>query len=424
MTSSDTFEALPLAAPIQQALRELNYTTPSPIQQRAIPPQLDGRDIIGCAQTGTGKTAAFALPILHHLAGHRVKMARGCARTLVLTPTRELAVQIGESFERYGTHLKLRQALVYGGVSQYHQVRALAHGVDILVATPGRLLDLVEQGCLDLSMVEFFVLDEVDRMLDMGFVHDVKKIAELLPKDRQTAMFTATFDRAVEQIAARFISNPVRILISPEQRTVERISQSVCHVSFENKLPLLEHLMTKVEGGKLRALIFSRTRRGAEKLSQKLHAMGLRSEAIHGDKSQAARQRALDHFRKGRVPILVATDVAARGIDVKDIGLVVNFDLPDSPDTYVHRIGRTARASASGRAVTFCDAAGLGEWRQIERHLGTEIEVDTAHPYHEEGMAHHSAHRPAKRFAKHNAGRERGKKFGSRRKRQFSKRAA
>ncbi len=407
-----------MASPIQRALRELHYATPSPIQREAIPPQLDGRDIIGCAQTGTGKTAAFALPILHHLAARRGRMQRGCARALVLTPTRELAVQIGKSFARYGAHLKLRHALVYGGVSQFHQVRALAQGTDILVATPGRLLDLVGQGCLALSQVEFFVLDEVDRMLDMGFVHDVKKIADLLPAGRQTAMFTATLDAAVEGIAARFITDPVRIHIEPERRTVERIRQSVCHVSLENKLLLLEHLMTGKGGRSQRALVFSRTRRGADKLSRKLHTMGLRCESIHGDKSQAARQRALEQFRDGRVPILVATDVAARGIDVKDIELVVNFDLPDSTDTYVHRIGRTARANASGRAISFCDASGLGQWRQIERQLGMQIEVDATHPYHEEGFARKTTHAYSKRFAKpcrqvvgKSSGRQGGRRF-------------
>ncbi len=380
-----SFEALPLAAPLHRALRELNYTTPSPIQTEAIPPQLEGRDVMGCAQTGTGKTAAFALPILHHLSLDPRRPRPGRARVLVLTPTRELAVQVGESFSKYGRHLRLSHALVYGGVSQHPQVKALRRGVDVLVATPGRLLDLLEQGCLELGGVEFLVLDEVDRMLDMGFIHDVRRISKELPAKRQTVLFSATITPEVQRIARDFVRDPVRIEISPDQPVVEKIHQQVCHVRGENKIPLLEHYIKTGSDAEssARTLVFSRTKHGAEKLSKKLNTLGIRSEAIHGNKSQGARQRALDLFRKGRVPVLVATDVAARGIDVKNITLVVNFDLPDVADTYVHRIGRTARAETLGHAVSFCDGTQIGDLRQIERYLGHGIEIDEGQPFHD-----------------------------------------
>jgi len=386
--TTTTFAALPLAEPIQRALRELSYETPSPIQEQSIPPQLEGRDLIGCAQTGTGKTAAFSLPILHHLALSPDRPVAKCARALVLTPTRELAVQVGESFSKYGKYLRLRHCLVYGGVSQKPQVNAMRRGVDVLVATPGRLLDLIQQGHIALDRVEFLVLDEVDRMLDMGFVHDVKKIAAMMPTQRQTALFTATFAGEVRSVAERFVHDPVEVRIDPGKPVVERIDQRVCHVRASDKLPLLQFFLTNDNGSPsgFRTLVFSRTKHGADKLSKKLKGFGIVSEAIHGNKTQAARQRALDHFRAGRVSVLVATDVAARGIDVKDINLVVNFDLPAEADTYVHRIGRTARAEASGRAVSFCDEGTTNELFQIERHLGRAIDLEKAHPFHFEAM--------------------------------------
>jgi len=386
--TTTTFAALPLAEPIQRALRELSYDTPSPIQEQSIPAQLEGRDIIGCAQTGTGKTAAFALPILHHMAERPERPVAKSARALVLTPTRELAVQVGESFTKYGKHLRLRHCLVYGGVSQKPQVNAMRRGVDVLVATPGRLLDLIQQGQIVLDRVEFLVLDEVDRMLDMGFVHDVKKIAALMPKKKQTALFTATFGGQVRSVAERFVNNPFEVRIDPGKPVVERIEQKVCHVRVSDKLPLLEHYLGERDGAaaEFRTLVFSRTKHGCDKLSKKLKGAGIVSEAIHGNKSQAARQKALDRFRDGKVAVLVATDVAARGIDVKDIGLVINFDLPNEADTYVHRIGRTARAETSGRAVSFCDEGTTDELRQIERHLGREIDLEKSHPFHFEGM--------------------------------------
>ncbi len=386
--TTPSFTTLPLAEPIQRALRELGYEIPSPIQEQAIPPQLEGRDILGCAQTGTGKTAAFALPILHHMSQSSDRPVANCARALVLTPTRELAVQVGESFSKYGKHLRLRHCLVYGGVSQKPQVKSMSRGVDVLVATPGRLLDLVNQGHISLEKVEFLVLDEVDRMLDMGFVHDVKKIAGMMRGHHQTALFSATLGGQVRAVADRFVNDPVEIRIDPGKPVVERIDQTVCHVRVADKLPLLQHYLTAQNGSPsgLRTLIFSRTKHGADKLSKKLKGFGIVSEAIHGNKTQAARQKALDRFRDGRVSVLVATDVAARGIDVKDIGLVINFDLPNEADTYVHRIGRTARAEASGRAVSFCDEATTNELFQIERHLGKEICLERDHPYHFEGM--------------------------------------
>jgi len=392
--SSITFAAMPLAEPIQRALRDQNYAVPTPIQASAIPPQLEGRDLIGCAQTGTGKTAAFALPMLHHLAERPAGLKRGRVRALVLTPTRELAVQVGNSFTTYGRHLRLSHALVYGGVSQHPQTRALARGVDILVATPGRLLDLLEQGHLDLGGVEFLVLDEVDRMLDMGFVHDVRRIAKELPGARQTALFSATVTSEVERVAEAFVRDPVRVAVTPDQPVVENIQQEVCFVRPENKLALLQAYLRgqSDRSGRHATIVFCRTKYGAEKLAKKLNQHGFLSDAIHGDRTQNARQRALDAFRSGKLPILIATDVAARGIDVRSISLVINFDLPEAPDSYVHRIGRTARAEALGNAVSFCTAADTGLLAQIEKYIGRRIEVDVRHPFHDTEAADRSSH--------------------------------
>jgi ATP-dependent RNA helicase RhlE len=401
------FEDLPLAESLQRALRQQDYAVPTPIQAQSIPAQLEGRDLIGCAQTGTGKTAAFALPILHHIAERPMPLKRGKARTLVLTPTRELAIQVGKSFSTYGGNLKIRHALIYGGVSQRPQVRDLARGVDILVATPGRLMDLMQQGFIDLSGVEFLVLDEVDRMLDMGFVHDVRRIAKVLPAKRQTALFTATLTRDVEKIAEDFVTDPVRVTVTPEKPVVENIQQEVCFVRQDNKLPLLQAYLRGQSDRKgiHSTIVFCRTKYGCEKLSQQLNKHGFKSDAIHGDKSQGARQRALNGFRSGDVPILIATDVAARGIDVRSISLVINFDIPEAADSYVHRIGRTARAESEGNAVTFCTSNDVGLLAQIERYIGKKIDVDTDHPFHDAQAADHSSHhskRPHgnKQFAK------------------------
>lgn len=407
-----TFAELSLAAPIALAIEEQGYTRPTPIQAQSIPPQLEGLDFVGCSQTGTGKTAAFSVPILHHIAENPRPLKRQRARALVLTPTRELAVQVGESFKTYGKHLRVRMALVYGGVSQHPQTRALGKGVDVLVATPGRLMDLMQQGHVDLSCVEFFVLDEVDRMLDMGFVNDVKQIASSLPKTRQTVLFSATLSKGVEAIAREFVQDPVRVRIAPEKPVVESILQEVCHVRQEHKRSLLEAYLRgqSDRGGEHSTIVFCRTKYGTEKLSQQLNKQGFRTDAIHGDKSQGARQRALDGFRSGRVPVLIATDVAARGIDVRGISLVVNFDIPESADSYIHRIGRTARAEASGNAVSFCTVAEVGNLRQIESHLGNPIEVDRSHPFHDEAVSQVARPRPSK-FGKGNRGGKGGNFF-------------
>ncbi|MEI6176917.1 MAG: DEAD/DEAH box helicase [Verrucomicrobiota bacterium] len=383
------FEALPLAAPLQRVLRELNYTVPSPIQAQAIPLLLRGRDLLGCAQTGTGKTAGFALPILQALHENpRQVRPRGC-RTLVLAPTRELAAQVGKSFTTYGKYVKFRQTLVYGGVGQVPQVNAMRSGVDVLVATPGRLLDLIDQRHIDLSQVEFFVLDEVDRMLDMGFLRDVKRIVSMLPARRQSLFFSATLAPNIVELAQTILREPAHVSITPETTTAENIDQQICFISKENKRPLLEQLLRAQAAAAHQKLtiVFSRTKHGANKLAKSLCAAGFPADAIHGNKSQAQREKALDRFKKGLTPVLVATDVAARGVDVKDIGLVVNFDLPNEPEAYVHRIGRTARAGAEGRAVSFCSEDELEFLHEIEKIIKMPIPRWDDHDWHIETLA-------------------------------------
>jgi len=383
------FEALPLAAPLHRVLQELNYTTPSPIQAQAIPLLLEGRDLLGCAQTGTGKTASFALPILHALLGNLAKPKPKSCRTLVLAPTRELAMQVGKSFSTYGKYVPFRQTLIYGGVGQVPQVQAMRQGVDVLVACPGRLLDLIDQGHVDLSHVEFFVLDEVDRMLDMGFLRDVKRIVSMLPAKRQSLFFSATLAPNIVELANNILLNPAHVSITPETTTAEKIDQQVCFVTKESKRPLLEELLRGQANASAQKLtiVFSRTKHGANKLAKSLCAAGFPSDAIHGNKSQAQREKALDRFKKGLTPILVATDVAARGVDVKDVGLVVNFDLPNEPEAYVHRIGRTARAGAEGRAVSFCSEEELEYLRDIEKIIRMSIPRWDNHNWHEETLA-------------------------------------
>jgi ATP-dependent RNA helicase RhlE len=383
------FEALPLAAPLHRVLRELNYTTPSPIQEQAIPLLLQGRDLLGCAQTGTGKTAGFALPILQALHEHPRQVRPRCCRTLVLAPTRELAAQVGKSFTTYGKYVKFRQTLVYGGVGQVPQVNAMRGGVDVLVATPGRLLDLIDQRHIDLSQVEFFVLDEVDRMLDMGFLRDVKRIVSMLPAKRQSLFFSATLAPEIVSLAQTILREPAHVSITPETTTAEKIDQQVCFLTREGKRPLLEQLLraqAAASGQKL-TIVFSRTKHGANKLAKSLCASGFPADAIHGNKSQAQREKALDRFKKGLTPVLVATDVAARGVDVKDVGLVVNFDLPNEPESYVHRIGRTARAGAEGRAVSFCSEDELEYLREIEKIIRMSIPRWDDHDWHQEALA-------------------------------------
>ncbi|HSP43305.1 MAG TPA: DEAD/DEAH box helicase [Luteolibacter sp.] len=383
------FEALPLAAPLHRALRELEYTTPSPIQAQAIPLLLQGRDLLGCAQTGTGKTAGFALPILHALHENpRQVRPKGC-RSLVLAPTRELAAQVGKSFTTYGKYVRFSQTLVYGGVGQVPQVNAMRRGVDVLVATPGRLLDLIDQRHIDLSQVEFFVLDEVDRMLDMGFLRDVKRIVSMLPAKRQSLFFSATLAPSIVDLAGTILRDPAHVSITPETTTAEKIEQQVCFLAREGKRPLLEQLLRAQSNAAAQKLtiVFSRTKHGANKLAKTLCAAGFPADAIHGNKSQAQRDKALARFKQGLTPVLVATDVAARGVDVKDVGLVINFDLPNEPEAYVHRIGRTARAGAEGRAVSFCSEDELEYLREIEKIIRMPIPRWDAHDWHIEALA-------------------------------------
>lgn len=419
-----TFEALPLAAPLQRALQENNYTSPSPIQAQAIPLLLEGKDLLGAAQTGTGKTAAFSLPILHQLATNPKPTRRGCMRTLVLTPTRELAIQVGDSFQKYGKHIRFFQTLVYGGVGQHPQVKSLARGTDVLVATPGRLLDLYEQGYVNFSEVEFFVLDEVDRMLDMGFIHDVRKIVKELPKNRQSLFFSATMAPAVRQLAESILQNPASVSIKPESTTAEKVEQRLCLVDASDKVSLLTE-MIRDELHRDRnnlTLVFSRTKHGANRLAAQLCKSGIRADAIHGNKSQSARQRALEAFRNGNVQVLVATDVAARGIDVKNVTLVINFDLPEEPEAYVHRIGRTARAGEAGLAVSFVSADEFALLHAVERKIQQAIPLNTEHAFHAVGLeaAHdrrrHAAAfvRPGGRGGRNGGGAGRGRSGGSR----------
>lgn len=378
-TASLSFAELALSEPIQRALADKGYTHPSPIQAQAIPTLLQGGDLIGIAQTGTGKTAAFSLPMLHRLAAKPQARVPRRPRALVLTPTRELAVQIAENVALYGRHLPLRHALVFGGVGEMPQIRALAAGVDIVIATPGRLLDLMEQGHAFLDRVEIFVLDEADRMLDMGFAPAVKRVVAKLPARRQSLLFSATMPDSIRELANRLLTNPARVEVTPVSSTAEKVEQRVCFVDKNLKHRLLLHtLQTHPEG---LVLVFTRTKHGANRLAKNLSRDGVRADAIHGNKSQSARQRALADFRDGQVRVLVATDIAARGIDVKGISLVVNFDLPNEPEAYVHRIGRTARAGADGLAIAFCDQEERGFLRDIQRVIRQTIPVVNDHPF-------------------------------------------
>lgn len=365
---------------LQRAVSERGYTTPTPIQERCISPLLDGHDLIGSAQTGTGKTAGFALPLLQRLANHNQRPRSGTPRALILAPTRELAAQIGDSIAAYGRHLKTTHTTVFGGVNQTPQVKALNRGVDILIATPGRLLDLMNQGHIHLEAVEVFVLDEVDRMLDMGFIPDIKRVLTKLPTNRQTAFFSATLSDKMEELANTMVSNPVRVTIAPEKPTVDGIDQRVLFVDKHKKDDLLLSLLSGTDVSKV--LVFIQMKHAANRLVKKLDSAGIDSAAIHGNKSQAARTKALAGFKKGRFRILVATDVAARGLDVHDITHVINYDLPLESETYVHRIGRTGRAGADGDAISFCTAEDRACLTAIERHLNAEVPVDESHNYH------------------------------------------
>ena len=375
-----TFNELNLSAPLLRAIAEAGYETPSPIQAKAIPPVLEGRDLMGCAQTGTGKTAAFALPMLDRL--HAAKPRKpGAIRALILTPTRELALQIGESFAAYGKYQKLRSTVIFGGVGQAPQVEAIKKGVEILIACPGRLNDLVGQGLVDLSNIEIFVLDEADRMLDMGFVHDVKKVIAKLPKQRQNLMFSATMPKEIEQLAAGILQDPVFVKVDPVSSTVDRIDQSLYFVEKGNKKLLLPWLIKNLNPPVVNALVFSRTKHGADKIAKDLNKQGIPAAAIHGNKSQSARVAALEGFKAGKTKVLVATDIAARGIDISELSHVFNYDLPEVPETYVHRIGRTARAGADGTAVSFCAPEEKEYLAGIEKLNRRQIPVISGHPW-------------------------------------------
>ena len=372
-----TFRELGLIDPILNALKQEGYTRPTPIQQGAIPPALKGQDVLGCAQTGTGKTCAFAAPILQRLSAK--KPDKRAIRALILTPTRELAIQIGESFAAYGRGLPLRHAVIFGGVGQQPQVDAVKKGLDILVATPGRLLDLHGQGLLDLSRVEIFVLDEADRMLDMGFIHDVKRVIKLLPQKKQTLFFSATMPPEVMDLVNSLLHNYARVAVDPVSSPVEVIRQSLYYVDKVNKTALLAHLLEEMRIPS--ALVFSRTKHGANRIAQDLTKRGISAAAIHGNKSQTARVQALSDFKAGRVRVLVATDIAARGIDIEELSHVFNYNLPDVPETYVHRIGRTGRAGHDGVAISFCQFDEKDELKAIEKLLKRPIPVVADHPY-------------------------------------------
>ena len=375
-----TFNDLKLSAPLLKAVSEAGYETPSPIQASAIPPVLEGRDLMGCAQTGTGKTAAFALPMLDRLSTAAPRK-KGAVRALILTPTRELALQIGESFDAYGKYLKLRSTVIFGGVGQAPQVEAIRKGVDILIACPGRLNDLIGQGHIDLSNLEVFVLDEADRMLDMGFVHDVKKVIAKLPAKRQNLMFSATMPKEIEQLAAGILHDPAFVKVDPVSSTVERIDQSLYFVEKGNKKFLLPWLIKNLTPPVQNALVFSRTKHGADKIARDLTRQGITAAAIHGNKSQTARVAALEGFKEGKTRVLVATDIAARGIDISELSHVFNYDLPEVPETYVHRIGRTARAGADGTAVSFCAPEEMEYLAGIEKLNRRKIPVVSGHPW-------------------------------------------
>ena len=385
-----SFSQLDLIEPLQRALASEKYTQPTPIQAQAIPHLLAGRDLLGIAQTGTGKTAAFALPMLQRLSAQNQAAPRNSMRALILTPTRELATQINESFRTYGRHLGLRTAVIFGGVGKQPQVDALRRGIDILVATPGRLLDLKEQGHVRFDGLSFFVLDEADRMLDMGFIHDVRRIAGFLPKQRQSLLFSATMPPEIERLVGNLLKDPVRVEVTPASTTVERIDQRVMFVDAGNKRALLASLLK--DPGISRALVFTRTKHGANRVAEGLAKGGIKTEAIHGNKSQGARQRALGDFKAGKVRVLVATDIAARGIDIDGITHVFNYDIPNIPESYVHRIGRTARAGAEGIAISFCDGSEKGFLRDIEKLTRQKLTVVAEHGF---PAVHGGGQRPA-----------------------------
>jgi ATP-dependent RNA helicase RhlE len=367
------FTELGISEPLLRALEDADYKTPTPIQAKAIPLLLDGLDLLGIAQTGTGKTAAFTLPLLHNLEEDNERAGHKCARALILAPTRELVIQIADSIKTYGRHMRMRTAVVMGGVGQRPQVDALRRGVDILVATPGRLIDLINQGHVDLSQTEYLILDEADRMLDMGFIRDVRRIIENLPEERQTLLFSATMPGEIAKLSRDILFEPERVEIAAKTVAVESIDQRVHHLETSAKRSRLAELLAEPDFD--RVMVFTRTKHGANKVVKYLERDGVSAEAIHGNKSQGARQRALDNFREGRTRVLVATDIASRGIDIDDVTHVINYELPNVPESYIHRIGRTARAGAAGVAISFCDASERSHLRSIERLIKRSLIV-------------------------------------------------
>ncbi len=375
------FENLHLIEPILSAIKSKGYTVPTPIQMQSIPPILEGRDIMGCAQTGTGKTAAFAIPMLQTLYKKREskEWPRGI-KVLIVTPTRELAIQIGESFTDYGKGLGFDHAVIYGGVKQHSQVRKLKKGVDIVIATPGRLLDLCNQGYIPLQNLKFFTLDEADRMLDMGFIHDIKKLIKRLPPKRQSLFFSATMPPTIITLAGSMLTNPVHVEVTPDAPTADTVAQKMYMVAKANKKNLLRHVLK--DPAIPSALVFTRTKHGADKLAKFMNVSGIKTEAIHGNKSQNARQKALQNFKSNQTRVLVATDIAARGIDIKELSHVINFEIPNEPETYVHRIGRTGRAERSGIALSFCDESERDFVQDIHKLINQQIPITEEHPFH------------------------------------------
>ena len=390
-----TFKDLEIVAPIQKALDSKGYTHPTPIQQQAIPLLLEGQDLLGCAQTGTGKTAAFAIPIIQKLFNSSNTQKRPKRiKALVVTPTRELAIQIEENFKEYSKHTHLKNTVIFGGVKQGTQVNQLKQGVDILIATPGRLLDLINQNIISLRYIEYFVLDEADQMLDMGFIHDIKRIIKLLPEKRQSLFFSATMPQNIKELSETILNNHQTITIQPKQATAEKVGQSVYFVKKSDKINLLIELLQKEP--KATTIVFSRTKHGADKVVKKLMKANIKAAAIHGNKSQNARQRALGAFKKGELNVLIATDIAARGIDVSDLAFVINFDLPNIPETYVHRIGRTGRAKASGEALSFCDVEERAYLRDIEKLINQKVPVISDHSFVDDSKETNEKKKPSK----------------------------
>ncbi len=397
-----TFKELGIIDPILKALKNEGYTHPTQIQEQAIPTLLKGRDLLGCAQTGTGKTAAFAVPILQHiyLDNSRNHKGPGKIQALIVTPTRELAIQIADSFTAYGRFTGLRNAVIFGGVKQGRQVEQIKKGVDILIATPGRLLDLISQKIISLEHVKYSVLDEADHMLDMGFIHDIRKIIALLPAKRQSLFFSATMPPDIVNLSKKILGNPEKVSVKPEQATAEKVEQALYYVSKQDKINLLTHLL-KTETADS-TLVFSRTKHGSDKIVRKLVKAGINAAAIHGNKSQNARQKALGDFKDGKIKVLVATDIAARGIDVDELALVINYDLPNVPETYVHRIGRTGRAKASGIAISFCAQDEMTCLKDIQKLIKQKIAVIDNHPFPDDGTTEtpkpkHQSPRPPRR---------------------------